>query len=232
MQLLADFDWVQIVPVIIFIVVWLVNQVLGGGKDKAAQRRNPPPRGQVPPPAPQRGDAPDQAKVASEIEEFLKRAGERRREKAREAQARSMKTPQPKRPPWAKPPVPPPQEPIIVEVVETGPAGDRVAQHVESHLTTSKFSERAAHMADDIAEADRERKQHERQVFGHQVGKLEDTSKGAKVVVETPTGAPAEIVQRTPSAAAGSLAALLKSGESVRQAIIFSEILQRPEHRW
>lgn len=217
--LLADVDWIKVLPAIIFFAIWLINQLLSGKKDPAAQQRRPPrPAGGQPPPAPQRNAPPEQAKLSTEIEEFLRRASEKRREKAREVQARPRPVPRTLRPA---------DEPVEAEVVETGPPGERVAKHVEQHLTTRSFTQRASHMVDDILEADVERKQHEQQVFGHHIGRLEDTSTGSQTPPQS-----AESAKVAATAAVGSLAALLKSRESVRQAIIINEILNRPEHRW
>jgi hypothetical protein len=125
------------------------------------------------------------------------------------------------------PPKPPREPPMELE-----PAShrdfDAVAASVEKHLTNRGFTERAEHLADEIARADEQREQHLQQAFGHRVGTL---AAGSAVGAAPATDVQPEVKTEAPSTAAG-LAALLASPQGMRQAIILSEILARPEERW
>jgi len=217
--LLADAEWLRLAPAIIFFLVWLVNHLLSAGKAKPAGR--PVQRAPMAPPRPQPVAPPaNQSRLASEIEDFLRRANERRLEMAREAQSGAPPAPRPR---TMTPPIKrAPEAPVDVEVVEVGPPGESVAAHVARRLANRQFEERGAHLADDILKTDIDRKQHERQVFGHHVGMLKDTSTSAE---NTAPVVPDALEVPT-------IAALLRSGPSVKQAIILNEILSRPEHRW
>lgn len=163
--------------------------------------------------------------MSNEIEEFLRRAAVRRQQQAQQRQPR---------PPQAMPPMrptqlPPPEIQILEpEIIEAQPARtEGVAAHVAHHLDTREYSERASHLGEQVGLADDNLDEHLRQVFDHNVsrlgGALEDTSKAARQ--------PAK-----PSAEQDSggfdIAALLANPQNIRNAIILSEILNRPDDRW
>ena len=214
--LLADADWLRLAPAIIFFLVWLVNHVLSASKPKPPAQR-PVQRPQMAPPRPQPAAPPsNQSRLASEIEDFLRRANERRLEKAREPQGAAP----PRQASRGRTRLP--EAPVDVEVVDSGPPGESVAAHVARRLANRQFEERGSHLADDILKDDVERKQHQQQVFGHHVGMLKDTSTSAENTAPTVADA----------LAIPTIAALLRDGPSVKQAVILNEILLRPEHRW
>ena len=73
------------------------------------------------------------------------------------------------------------------------------------------------------------RELHRQKMFSHRVGRLEDTSGEAGVKA----GSDAPQSNAAATAAAGvPLAAAFFQPKDIRQAIIVSEVLQRPEHRW
>src|SRR6185295_5863556 len=114
-----------------------------------------------------------------------------------------------------------------LEAVRPRPTGDSISEHVKQHLGTEEFNVRAAHLTDDITRAEQELQQHVQKAFSHQVGRLADTSRqSAKPKQEAEPGKAASVERPL------DMAALLADGSRLRQAIIFSEIIERPEHRW
>lgn len=110
-------------------------------------------------------------------------------------------------------------------------ATESVAAHVQKHLSTAEFSERAAHLTDDLVRADHQREQHLKDVFSHQVGRLAGNVAGEAKYSATDEAA---VVQPSaaPAAMAAGLTTLLGDGQNLRHAIVLSEILRRPEDRW
>jgi hypothetical protein len=218
---------------IVFFVIYALNQLLSakGNQPPArnAQRRAPE-RGERPlepaagPPKPQADPA---SQLNAEIEQFLKRATQRRGERPMRERAARAATATPKAPP--KPPREAArQAPIDVVPIERRDF-DAVAASVEKHLANRGFSERAEHLADEVARADEQMEQHLQQAFGHRVGTL---AAEAAVAGATPVTDVQPTVKTDAPSAAASLAAVLASPQGMRQAIVLGEILARPEHRW
>ena len=118
-------------------------------------------------------------------------------------------------------PAPPPLDANGVEIVEAEPVtGDDVAEHVQRHLSTSEFTQRAARLGDEVVHAPDDIQQHIADVFGHgPKGRLT----GDKPTVATPGDA------STTFAPASDFAKLLRSPQDLRMAFIMSEVLRRPE---
>ena len=223
--LAADFGWVKIVFLLVVFVVWIFNNLLGD-KLKAKGR---PQRPQIPPPQPDlpEGQPASQPQLVGEIEEFLKRASQKRQERTRRKQPAKVVVKS----------VPPALSTPSRRLVQSGADQQgfevsqrgSVAEHVQQHLDTRQFADRAAHLADeDIAKSDDVREAHRKQVFDHKLGRLADTSTAA---------APAPTVAANPTdaevaAAAVGLATLLSNPQNLKHAIVLNEILTRPEHRW
>ncbi len=119
----------------------------------------------------------------------------------------------------------PVERPVEAEVVAEEPRGERVVEHVEKHLDSQEFSHRAGRLGDGVLQADEKLKQHLRQTFDHKLGQFETAA------VEPSSATEAAAVEITPTLAAG-WAAMLSDTDSVRRAIILSEIIHRPEERW
>lgn len=223
----AGLEWLKFVFVIVFFLVWIFNNLLS---DKAKAKGKPLQRPQVPPPRPDAGEAGaggGQPQLAGEIEEFLKRANQKRQEKVRRKQpAKAAAKP--------APPTPPKPARRLVQESSQGQdfevsTGKSVAEHVQKHLDTRGFTERAEHLMDeDIRKADAEREAHRKQVFEHKVGRLADTS----TAEAAPAGPTAATTATIDAAAAMPLAALLANPQGLKQAIVLNEVLSRPEHRW
>jgi hypothetical protein len=225
---------------IVFFVIYVLNHLLSAKGNQQQQRnvpKRPPQRGERPMrPAPPQAGQPQgpAAQLNAEIEQFLKRAGQRRGEKApAQQQQRSTRTAGPPPAPKAPPKVPvtarreaPREQPIDVMPIESHRLST-VAESVAQHLDQRKFSQRAEHLAEEVAHADEQMEAHLEQVFSHQVGTL---GAGGSRSLAPSTDAPAK-----PAAAASRAAAyaqLLGTRQGMKQAIVLQEILARPEQRW
>ncbi len=166
-----------------------------------------------------------QQPLVGEIEKFLLRANQRQQEKSRRKQPPKVVVaavpPRSSKP--ARRLVQASNEDQGFEVTGSG----SVADHVEQHLDTRAFAERAAHLVDDVSKNDAEREAHRKQVFEHKLGRLTDTSTAAAA-----SPAAGEPSNTEVAAAVVSLASLLANPQNLKQAIVLSEILSRPEHRW
>ncbi|HZL88664.1 MAG TPA: hypothetical protein VFB96_09855 [Pirellulaceae bacterium] len=185
----------------------------------------------------------------NEVEEFLRRAAQRRAQVEAQlraqAEARARGQTQPAPPQRNEPPkrlTPTTQsisqqqgtqraDLVPVESEELAASGNRVAASVADHMRHSQ--DIAAHveqLGDRVEVADDEMQAHLHQVFDHSVGRLRKTTES------TPAGqsaSPSEAatVIRDASPAHG-IASLLRSPQSVRNAIILAEVLNRPTDRW
>jgi hypothetical protein len=158
---------------------------------------------------------------------------------AAEAQARAQqqKKPAPAAPRPAGPPqreeprrlVPARSElPKVVEAevidAELAETGDSVSRHVSQHLRGAE--EIAAHtrqLGAEVDSADEKLEAHLHQVFDHELGRLKNM---ASQTAATPPPPPA------PDVTAHELLTLLRSPESIRDAIVMAEVLRRPLERW
>lgn len=223
--------WSLIVP-IVFFIIYAINHLLASKANRPPAQnpqRRPAPKGERPPPPvqpqAQPGDplASDPAQqLNNEIEQFLRRATERRSDRSGRKQASIAKTPPP------SPPKPRREQPLDVTPLEPRELSS-VTASVEKHLADRGFGKRAEHLADDIVRNDQEREQHLQQTFGHRVGSLPDTAPKSSGVPVTDTAT--EVVAGVSPVAAGVIA-ILADPKTLRQAIVLSEILERPEHRW
>ncbi len=227
--LAAGGDWLQFIIPIVFFIIYAINHLISSGKGKQQQRPNVPRRktgGEAPQqraePAgakPSRG----QAQLNAEIEQFLKRADQR---KGQQKQRREPSFSRPPEPAASKPAPPVPAPPLEPE--RPRPLGT-VATSVEQHLGNRGFNQRAEHLADDIVRADQQMEERLKKSFGHRLGTLGTTEPVAGALPVTDV-APQPDLEPTTSAAL--MARLLADPQNIRQAIILGEILQRPEHRW
>jgi hypothetical protein len=238
--MLAAFDAADLFKIVVFIVIvigWIVRSIATQVAEKPVARpRTPQPQPRLPQqPRPQ---APDQSASqrpfdpAEEVAEFLRQAQSRRSGSPSQA---PMPLPKPAHRPAAnqqpnrgqrKPPKPSPRPaartpltPQNASSERTGDLGQGVGRHVQEHLSTEDFSQRASRPTNvDVAEDANEARL--KQVFSHRVGTLSD------VTMPPPEDAP---VLRQPVL---NLAALLADGDSLRQMIVVNEVLRRPEERW
>lgn len=169
----------------------------------------------------QRPEQPAATNVADEIDEFMRRA----------AQARSKEVAKPVRRPQMRPAV---EKPVQAEVVADVPVGGQINKQVEKFLDTQEFSQRSTQLGGEVAQADKSIDQHLHQVFDHKVSKLESVPGEAATapVVAVPIELTEQSLIDIPATFATGLTDLLADPDSVRQAIVFNEILNRPVERW
>jgi hypothetical protein len=208
---------------LISVIAQLITKARENQK-KAGQRKPP-----VPPPAGEKQDP-----LADEIEEFLKRAAQRR-----QATGGGRRTAPPPMPMAAVPEVPPAessrrlvQAPVEVELIPLEGEPQSVAAHVSELLSAAKFVPVTQELGKEVTELDSRMQRHLQERFDQRVGRLTGLggeSATAQAAVDLEPGA-----QPAAGAAGGfsGLATLLANPGSVRQAIVFSEIFNRPESRW
>ena len=183
----------------------------------------------------------------NEVEEFLRRAAQRRAqvEAQLRAQAEARARGQGQPPPRPEPPkrLTPntqsmsqqqaPQRAEVVEVnSELAASGNRVAASVAEHMRHSQdIAARVELLGDRVEVADDEMEAHLQQVFDHSVGRLRKTTESASAPGRAATPSEAAVVIRDASPAHG-IAELLRNPQSVRNAILLAEVINRPADRW
>ena len=193
-------EWV--LPIIVFILYSLGQLMTAkGNKPRQPQQRAPKPRGDGAPPQPPRSL---EEKLRSEVEQFLRKVQGEQPEQAQ------------------RPPVVP-QRPFVVKtepttqsVLELEPARESVQEHVSKHMSTADVTQHIRTLGAEVGQADEKLQAHLQQKFQHQVGSLEYRQKHAEL-------------QRPHNKAAAEIVALLRSPVGMRQAVLASEILRRPE---
>jgi len=178
-----------------------------------------------------------------EVEEFLRRAAARRAQA--EAQRRAQQGANP--PARPAPPVPPqrtpparlaqrlePEDVVILEPVEaeiieaesvSGPR--RLGPAVEGLRDGSRQIGNRAPTAYDVDQADENMEAHLHQVFDHKLGHLKKDN-----IASGPAPPVASASDTRISEAAASIANMLRSPASLRNAIILNEIMTPPRHLW
>jgi hypothetical protein len=110
---------------------------------------------------------------------------------------------------------------IDAEIVED----DAQSERRLSDSAGSVFADTAGRLGDVIEHADERLEEHLHEEFDHRLGQFE--SQPAEDAGEVP----ADLKTRH-AASADLLKEMLKSPKSVQNAVLLSEILNRPEHRW
>lgn len=129
---------------------------------------------------------------------------------------------------------PPPDLEIIdvpdADVIDAEPVYESVAEHVAEDIDTSDIAQHASRLSDhasrlgaDVGMADdkMEGRLHER--FDHELGRIHDDTVTDDRDVGQPLGVPGPV---------GEIVEMFRNPKSIRQAVLLSEILNRPEHRW
>ena len=203
---------------LIVILLIIVIPAIGNAITKAREARNRLPRPGGQPGVPPR--AADKS-VQSEIDDFLRRVAEPK--KAGKPAAANTVVRMPRKPvaPLARP------KPITAEVVDTGPGGGGVTDHVRKFLDSTEFQRRRGELGGEVTQADEKFEQRLQGTFEHRLGQL-----GAA----TPEPA-SEMLSASSTGVLGTsipsgIAALFTTPDSIRQAVVINEILQRPVHRW
>jgi hypothetical protein len=136
--------------------------------------------------------------MSNEIEEFLKRAAQRRTSRK-----------------------PPEIQLIEPEVIEA----EVIESQTSQHLAHSDFARRASQLGEEVGLADEHLEAHLHEKFGHRLGRL---AKKPRPIPQQP----APSATPRPPIAALSVAEMLRNPQSLRNAIVLREILDRPEHLW
>ncbi len=212
----ADGNWVQLAVPFVLFVFWLLSRILGAESPAARQQKA---RQQARPNPPQ--PPAERKRVEDEVGEFLRRAAQQRAGKE-------------SRPAPAPPPRPP--KPAARPVGETfsprrnGPGGteeDRpreTAPPVGEPLVQRTITDRVV-QPKEVTQAVEAMQSHVDQVFTRTVGSLAAAARTAEA-------AQAALPPQPAPAMASDLAAMLSDPQSIREAIVISEILRRPEERW
>ncbi len=125
----------------------------------------------VPPPQQPRQAQQPQAQAArpksvkEEIDEFLRRAAQKKQGPATPADP-TRRISQPMAPLAQR------VEPLEAEVVRERPVGGAVSEHVKKYLDEREFDKRASKLGGEVAAADTKIEQHLKEVFGHGISKL------------------------------------------------------------
>jgi hypothetical protein len=166
--------------------------------------------------------------VQNEIEDFLRRANEKKG-------APPANRPRPSQPaPKARLVEKPPRAQVVnAEIVREQPVGGGVEKHVKQYMNKEGFERRSKQLGEEVVETDEKVERHLKSVFDHSLSKIAATPgvSASAANVKMADTAP-ELTLATPSIAAVDVAALLGDPLSIRQAIILSEILNRPLDRW
>jgi hypothetical protein len=195
----------------VFLIIWVISQVAGAGKNKPAARRQQQPRQRNPQGQPAEA-------VDDEIQQFLMETAEHR----------------PAAPPVqvAKPMVLESAAPPRLPSAQMPSASMASSDQEMGDLDTSGFSQRSSQMgsgvrAEESQMAARRKKMDDarHKKFDHDLGQLEKTA-------TTDRSEHVERFETVPISAAAGLVAMLAEGKSLRDAIIFSEIINRPTDRW
>ena len=188
--------------------------------------------------------------MADNLQDFLKRAAAKR-------QQQTEGGPPPIDSVRANPPAIQPSSPApFIEIVETErvPAPEivetervlapslservaaNVSSHVQQHLNSDAYDQRAAQMGDRVEGSHLDSHMHE--VFDHQVGDLAQTSYSDDVYDDDTSDDAYQISHvdhhetQDKKPQPGLIADLLASPKNIRQAFIFSEIIKPPSDRW
>ena len=169
--------------------------------------------------------------MRDEVEEFLRRAAARRAQAEAKRREQQQQAAQPAPPPQQRQPLV--QRPIaiqtepLVEIVEAEVAdtSSRFSSSVSQNLRgTTEIARHASSLGAEVDQADDKLEARLHKTFDHQLGQLKDTT----------TAAPVKEAMQTSDAllASMNLTRLLSNSQSIRNAIILSEVLNRPVDRW
>ena len=222
--LIADAsDVIGVVVFLVILIISAISQAIGKAKEAQQQQRPRPPVRPAPNP---------QDPVVRELDEFLRRAAAGGKAQPKPARPRQQAAPVRPQPQAARPVAPrAPAAPKAPPVLVAQPVLAQAAEELEEIRLESAVTGRLSQTADQrlssqkeqslgagVTQAQQQMSQKLSEDFSHKVGRL--------------AGAKHDAATELPATAAAGLAAMLASPVDVRQAILLSEILQRPEHRW
>ena len=220
---LAAGDWIGVVVFLVIMIISAISQ-MAGNKKEAPRPPAPRPRAQPPARPAQAGGGGQQGPIARELEEFLRRAGGH--PQGRPPQQAGV-PPQPR--PAARPPVARPAQarPVVAQPVEPENIDElEVIESVADHVghNVGGLQEKLDRRTDQPAGLSND--------FNRPMGQFgSDPAQATQAGALVEPGSQGEFESLPPTVAAG-MAAILTTPTSLRQAILLSEIIQRPEHRW
>jgi hypothetical protein len=205
---------IKLIIVLLIIVVPAIGNMIT--KSREARNRLPRPGGPQPP-----NPRPAEKSMQNEIDEFLRRVADPRAGRPTPANTVAKVA----RKPTA--PLPKPK-PITAEVVDSGPPrGSGVTDHVRKFLDSTDFQRRSGELGGEVAQADEKFEQRLQGTFEHRLGQL-----GAVTPQPSPEMLSAASTGVTGTGIPSAIASLFTTPDSIRQAVVINEILQRPLHRW
>ena len=163
--------------------------------------------------------------MSNEIEEFLRRAAQRRaaQQAAKAAPAKATPTQAPPRQstPFAEPVV------DAVEIVDavSSPTGAGITEHVNRHLSSNQFAERASHLGELAGQADDSMQAHLHKTFDHSIGQI--AGKTTSLTADLPDDSEKSTTPPGSSTMAEELLNFFRSPASMRAAIVLNEIIGR-----
>ncbi len=217
-------DFIQVLVPVVFLVMWILSQVLGHRRDQPA----PPAKGGRRPVRPEALE-----ELSQEVEDFLKRAARKRAGPPRPDGGRQAAAGR-KEPPQRVRPRPRPAV-ITAEIARPKEVSElrkrhEVAAHADAHLRGERFEEETSRLGEEVEDVEERTASRLHAKFDHQVGRLTETDvAGHGETGQEDTGAR---VSGQQPAGVQQFGDLLRSPAGIRQAVILQEILSRPEHRW
>jgi hypothetical protein len=213
----ADGEWLKLIVPIVMFSVWVLNRLLGGDSPAAKQAKARQQARAKPPQPPA-----DKQRVEDEVGEFLRRAAQQRAGKDNRALApanQPLRPPKPSRKSLAA--TSPDRPPAAPEPVRAAGKPGSLAASTADAFGDRKLTERVVGPTD-VQQAVDAMQSHVAETFGHRVGSLAGSARSEPA----PANAPAS------AAVANEVAAMLRDPQSIREAIVISEILRRPVERW
>lgn len=165
-----------------------------------------------------------------DLEEFLRKAAERRAQKqAQRRQPVQSPPPTPSQPLAQQPPSPPQASsqrpaPAPVRTVQQPSVANRPSEMQAKRVGSNRVGQLSS-ASDNVDQADERMSQHLHQAFDHSLGDISAPSTATTADDRSGASAATENL-------AAEVLALLRDPQQVRKAIVLREILDRPEHRW
>ncbi|HEY2840258.1 MAG TPA: hypothetical protein VGJ26_13970 [Pirellulales bacterium] len=218
--LAAAEEWIKVIVPLVMFTVYALNKLFGGDAAKKKMQQQRPPR--PAPPAPPKPTG-ERQRVEDEVAEFLRRATQSK-------EPRPGPPPAPPKQPRKGPAEPAPVRRLAPKRDESAPLYDNDPPETRRPAVAPKVREKSsssgkrieAPRPTDIDLVDEAMEAQIHQALDHKVGSLAGTAPTA-----TSDQKPVEDENRSPS-----VADLLRNPQSIRDAIVVSEILRRPTERW
>jgi hypothetical protein len=193
---------------IIILIVFIIIPLIGVVTSKLREMGQP--SNAVPP------DRTSSGRIQEQIDEFLRRAAQRRGGQPAAEQPKAVPQPQP-------------------DNDDDAPVGGRLGQASQKYMDTSDFSRRSDELGGEVVQSDRQFTQQVGHAFSGEVSRLSlRPGEAAKPMeaVEAEEDGPVYLSRPTLDALpldGSGLDELLGSPENIAQAIIMAEVLRRPE---